>query len=429
MFAQQVRSRSSGVDLEISLHRSFIFIAAVVFSGCSGGTSYRPASIATPTPAATLGPTTLKTVISVPNIGPAPGFDFDAGTVDPTRALYFNTDRTNKSVDFIDIRTNQLLAQVGGFVGQKTSNAVSGPNVVAVVQNQLWASDGDSTVKVIDISSRTVTAVLKTNGLKRADNVIYDPDDNVVLVANKNETTPFVTFFNASTQAIVGTLQIPSTQLDGALYDPVQKKFLIAATATTANPGGEIDVIDPKAFTASARFGVTGCLPGGLAVSPSERLLVGCSGDAIAAGFPAQSLILDAVSGRLLATITQVGGSDQVTFSPSLNRFYLAARDMTSNGMASGTKTPVLGVIDAVSLNWIENVPTSPSSKGVAVDPTTNHVFVPLTASPGPGVGVYGPANLPQIGVPGIVEPAAAVQLRLGARHLETVVAIEPNND
>lgn len=354
-------------------------VVAFGLSGCGGGHD--------DTPPQTIG---YQSLIKVPNIGPAPGFDFDLGLVDATSETYYLADRTNKSIDIVDAKTNTLLAQVSGYVGQKSSNAVSGPNGMEVVGNNLYTGDGDSTVKIIDLTTRTIVKTLPTGGTKRADAIAYDAPDNVVVVANKNETVPFVSFIDPTTMSIVGTVQIPSTQLDAVVFDPTLKKFLVSVTATTANPGGEVDVIDPKTRLITAVYPVSQCLPGGLAIGPNEHLLVGCSGDAIAAGFPASSIVLDAATGTVLKTITEVGGSDEVTYNPGDQRFYTASRDMTSNGLKSGTATPVLGVIDAVSMTFIQNVPTSKNSKSVAVDPKNNRIYVPLTDVPGPGIGVYG---------------------------------------
>ena len=41
---------------------------------------------------------------------------------------------------------------------------------------------------------------------------------------------------------------------------------------------------------------------------------MGCSDDAVAAGFKAVSLLLDPVSGKILRTFHQAGGSDEVWF-------------------------------------------------------------------------------------------------------------------
>ena len=330
----------------------------------------------------------LKSVIKVANVGPQPGFDFDLGAVDGQ--TYYLADRTNKSLDIVDHATNSVVAQVPGFVGQFASNAVSGPNGIEIVGPRIYVGDGDSTVKVIDKATSKVINVIATGGKKRADAIVFDPDDNVVIVTNKNEAVPFISFIDPATMAITGKLSIPSSQLDGALYDPTTKKFLVSVTSTTANPGGEIDVIDPKTKAITAVYPVTECLPGGLALGPSEHLLVACSGDAIDAGFAAKSLILNAATGAVLQTITQVGGSDQATYNPNDKKFYTASRDMTSNGLKTGSPTPVLGVIDAVNMVWLQNVATAKNSKSVAVDAVNNLIYVPLTNSPGPGIGVYG---------------------------------------
>jgi hypothetical protein len=73
-----------------------------------------------------------------------------------------------------------------------------------------------------------------------------------------------------------------------------------------------------------------------------------------------------------------VGGSDQVWYNPGDHRYYLAAR--------ANPGGPVLGVVDALTHRWVENIPTTKDAHSVAVDPTTNQVFVPLTNQ---GVGVY----------------------------------------
>jgi DNA-binding beta-propeller fold protein YncE len=125
------------------------------------------------------------------------------------------------------------------------------------------------------------------------------------------------------------------------------------------------------------------CNPAGLAVGPQGRLLVGCG--AISAGAHAQVHVMDARDGRIIATITQVGATDEVWYNPGDNRYYLAARNMTATGMKGGLLTPVLGVIDASTNQWITNVPTGTGAHSVAVDPTTNRTYVPVPT----GIAVF----------------------------------------
>lgn len=62
---------------------------------------------------------------------------------------------------------------------------------------------------------------------------------------------------------------------------------------------------------------------------------------------------------------------------------------MTEDGTRNTKKTPVLGIIDAVTMAFIQNVPSAPNCKTVVADPVTNLIFMPLMVSAnGPGVGV-----------------------------------------
>ena len=100
---------------------------------------------------------------------------------------------------------------------------------------------------------------------------------------------------------------------------------------------------------------------------------MGCADhDGIA--FPPNEYVIDGTTGAILATITTVGGVDETWFNPGDGNYYLAARDMP-NG-------PVLGVIDSKSNTWLQNIATNTNSHSVAVDPSNNHVFVPLQAGP-----------------------------------------------
>jgi hypothetical protein len=351
----------------------------------------------TPAPAESTAKTTLKTVIPVPNVTATTGFYYDGSFVDVKRRLYYLGDRSTKGIDFVDIATNKVIAQVSGvfagqiFNGEKLNNNVSGPNSLEMVgPNELWAGDGDSTIKVIDLVHRKLVATIPTGGKARTDFVVYDPNHHIVLATNKNDSPPFVSFVDPKSRKVVAKLEIKAKSLDGVVYDPRQKRYLISVGANAENPHGEVDAIDPVRRAVVARYPAPECFPAGLALGPSEHLLVGCSDDAIAAGFKAKTLIMDASNGEVLQLISEVGGSNYVTYNPGNKRFYLGARDMTEDGTKNTKKTPVLGIVDAVSLNFIGNVPAAPNCKTVVADPKTNHVFMPLTASPsGVGIGVF----------------------------------------
>jgi len=114
---------------------------------------------------------------------------FDIGYVDSDAGRYYITDRSNAGVDIFDTRKLAYIGRVGGFVGLKRDAngrpAIqnSGPNGLAfdTEKRQLWAADGDSTVKVIDVAvdPPRVIAVINTGGGKRADELGVDSRDGL----------------------------------------------------------------------------------------------------------------------------------------------------------------------------------------------------------------------------------------------------------
>ncbi len=342
-------------------------------------------------------------VIAVPNVpagSQAHPFVYDFGNVDTTAGKYYLTDRTNKSVDVVN--TNSLsspLSRILGFTGIGPTNSMSGPNDVAIVPGSplAYATDVDS-VRIINSSTLQITQTIATSttGL-RSDADCYDADDKVVMADNGTDTPPFAAYISTATNTVTSKLTFTtSSGLEACLYDPGTKNFFINNDGTAANPHGELDVIPAASVVAgaptiSARYSEGNCGPGGIALGPNEELVIGCDAPA---GDPQITLIMNASSGAITKTISQVGGSDQVAYDGHLNRFYTASRNMTKSGISgNGALTPVLGVIDAHTLTWIGNIPTSINSHSVAADSTTGHVFVPIaaTATTAGGIKVFGP--------------------------------------
>jgi hypothetical protein len=333
---------------------------------------------------------------------PIPGF-IDFSTTPPTVAFdiswvdsnkYYLTDPGTSSttgsgrIDIFDAIDDIYLGSITGFYGNHNppgSHDFSGPNGVLVLhnhgKNELWTGDGDSTVKVVDLDKMAIVATIPTGTLPadgKADELAYDSKHHIILISNPLATTPFVTFISQETRKVLGKIDLPEVIIGGVnngieqpVFDPKTNLFYLSLPATVNNPGGEIAVIDPVAMKIIKHFPVTDCNPNGLALGPNSHLLLGCGS--------AKTIIMDE-NGGIVATITEVGGSDQVWFNPGDNRYYLAAF-LNPSG-------PVLGVIDAKTNTWIENVPTIFPSHSVAVNPTNNHIFVPVVLS-----GVIGEDN------------------------------------
>jgi DNA-binding beta-propeller fold protein YncE len=345
-------------------------------------TSASASAVAVPAP----GPTVRLTKIALPG---KPLKAFDISWVDSAAAKYYLADRTNGSIDIIDTTTNAFVAQIGGFVGATGKNDTSGPDgdVVTFSGRELWAGDGDSTVKVVDLTTNKIVDSISTGGKFRADEMAYDPKDNILIVANNADDPPFGSLISVGSHTVLKRLTFADAT-DGAeqpQYDPATGMFYISVPATTANPGGEIDVIDPVAMTVTAKYGLKDCGPNGLAIGPGNQLLAGC-------GHLHRAVIIDKTNGTVLGDFSTVGGADEVWFNPGDNRYYLAESALQN-----------LGIIDALSLTAIGEVQTGVGAHSVAADLGNNHIFVPI-ASPDPAcdngcVAVYSTTNLDNMGI------------------------------
>ena len=187
-------------------------------------------------------------LITGPKIPPHGLWAFDISFVDDQSQIYYLADASNASVDLIDTRTNTLIGQIGGFRGFHGSRETQGPGGVLVDDlGQLWASDGDSTVKLIDLSSRTIVATLQTGGAKRADEMAFDPQDQLLIVTNGSEAVPFATFISVTRRAIVGKLVFADASggIEAPVFDAQTHRFYLSVPANKQYPGGAVAVVDP----------------------------------------------------------------------------------------------------------------------------------------------------------------------------------------
>jgi hypothetical protein len=165
--------------------------------------------------------------------------------------------------------------------------------------------------------------------------------------------------------------------LGGSAWNPNTGHFLVTnANATADLTVGTVDEIDPRIGNPNGpivinSFIVPNCMPSGIVQGPGDNFLVGCA-DHDGEAFPPNEYVINGSSGAIIATINNVGGVDEIWYNSGDNRYYVAARDMP-NG-------PVMGVIDARSNLWLQNVTTNSNSHSIAVDSGNNHAFVPLQA-------------------------------------------------
>jgi DNA-binding beta-propeller fold protein YncE len=323
---------------------------------------------------------------------------FDIGVVDSAAGRYYIADRSNKAVDIFDTKKNTYVGRIEGFVGVvmkdgKPVGNMSGPNGVAVdpKTKTLWVGDGDSTLKIVDLKANPPKIIdnIKLGGEKRADELAVDSKDGIVLVFNNADKPTFGTFISTKPDhKILGKLEIPEAT------DGVEQSVYVSQTGLfyssvpewkEDNKQGGVAVIDPKTMKMLRLVNIPGCQPTGLMQGPGTNMLVGCAAGQDGTKMSPATVIWDFKTEKVVNVVTEVGGMDEVWYDSGAKMYYTASR-----GQPGG---PVLGVIDAKTNKWVENVPTAPGAHSVAADSKTKHVFVPLTANPScpkSCIGVYG---------------------------------------
>jgi hypothetical protein len=349
-------------------------------------------------------PVEFKGVVAIPG---SPLLSTDLSFTDRVTERFYLADRSNAGVDVVDTELNTYVGRVPGFAGAAGANG-NGPNGVLITPDKLlWAGDGNSTLQVADVDP-THANYLKiiqsvstadptfpgssqcnngtTNLCNRADELGYDGAHHIIMVANDQPkmvapaTThwPYATFVDTKTFKILG--QIVFTGAGGAeqpVWNPGMQRFLITLPGTSTQLP-EIAVIDPthlglgieKTYPINCATipGGSGFGANGEALGPFQKLFVS------ACGVP---IIMNAKTGAIIATISQVGGGDEVWFNPGDNQFYTTSTDNTV-----AAKPTVLGVIDAQSNAWIQNFP-DPGGRNPSAFSENNHIFTPVRVTSG----------------------------------------------
>jgi hypothetical protein len=349
-------------------------------------------------------PISLLHVIVVPG---NPVISADIAWVDNCAGTkrYYMADRSNFGVDIIDAETESYVGRVSGMAGNLPSGGGTvttngpGPNGVLVTPDRkLWAGDGNSITQVADVdpdSPNYLSIIGSANTSNpecddgtnhycgRADELGYDPEDHVILIANPSPLSlaaghapvdPYATLISAKPPyKVLG--QVIFHGAGGAeqpLWIPALHRFFLTVpgklSGTTVVTPATIQIINPKTRMAEtprvldcmALNGTTSVATTGEALGEDQRLLVSACGNPI---------IFDALTGSLIKVITQVTGGDEVWYDPGAQHFYNHGNDTT-------TPPPVqsLAVIDAETSSWLQNVPDV-RGKNPAAFADTTHVF------------------------------------------------------
>jgi hypothetical protein len=395
-------------------------------------------------------PTTTQTKCIAAMTTGHPLTAYDISWVNPHRAEYYLGDRSTAGIDIFDTQQLKFKRTIGGFVGIKFNSAGtavdnnhSGPDGVVSHGRWLYAGDGDSSLKVIDLDNFTtpIQQIIFTvspagkPGTTRVDEMALTTDGKLLLAANNAEDPPFATLFAANGDNRVSNVtKILAIGVDPAIvpagaglsleqpaWNPTTQRFYTSIPTIANNPPGCVlggtpacsggllvtDPLHPKAsetlYSSTTGTGViplTGCGPNGATVGPSGNMLLGCTPGNFAPG--TTSLVINGKTTNT-ATVNGITGSDEVFFNKGDNRYYLGASAAIKPAGSPLGRGAVLGVVDGTSV-LIETIPQSSGSHSVAADSRRNLIFVPQTYTapvgtlPAPDVNTTAGPGSPTVG-------------------------------
>jgi hypothetical protein len=359
----------------------------------------------------------LTTVYGLNNTGvgnlatKSPTFvSFDISWVDNVQHKYYLADRSNKTIDILDLSTlPPTLTQVQNlkFQGSTGNNDNSGPDGVLTANNstELWVGDtggtcfpnpgppsppgcGPGQVWVLNATDASVKTLpggkanpISVGGTTRADEMCYDSKDNLIMLASPAEDPPYVTFISTAgadaytvvaklvfdgksgntPKATNGLEQCGWSPQTGLFYQNVPE---INGPGNDTAPGG-IAVIDPKTAlkgkpTVAKVFTIPleDCAgPQGMAIGPNDQILEGCN----AAGPNGQrnTVVVSAKNGKILAVLADLGGADEVWFNPGDLHYIIPSCNTACRTRPTGfvlTFDEVLGIVDSSTLQVDQTV-------------------------------------------------------------------------
>ena len=172
-------------------------------------------------------------------------------------------------------------------------------------------SAGDSTVTMFDLRTLAVIKKIKipTGGL---DGIMYDDFSDRIILTNHSRPIGTAVALDAKTGDIVGTAELEDNGPEGAASDGKGKIFVNNEGKNT------IQVLDVKTMHVLASWPLAPCEgPTGIAYDrATNRIFSGCG---------KTSVVVDAMSGKVVATIANGDGVDALGWDPAQHLIYIPA--------------------------------------------------------------------------------------------------------
>jgi DNA-binding beta-propeller fold protein YncE len=247
----------------------------------------------------------------------------------------------------VDGSTGKVLGDIPDTPG------VHGAGIATTSGHGFTTNGSNNTVTMFDLKTLSVVKQITVgDGL---DGIMYDEPDDKIILTRHSHPVGTVTALDPKTGDIVATVELEDTAPEGAAADGKGHIFVNNEGKST------IQVIDTKTWKATASWPLAPCEgPTGIAYDKSSnRIFSGCS---------KTSVVLDADTGKIVASITNGTRVDALGWDPARKLIFIP------NGGEGNVTVVHQDSPDHYTVT--ATVATFGGAKTIAVDPKTHNVYL-----------------------------------------------------
>src|SRR3977135_151849 len=316
--------------------------------------------------------------LAAPNVGSAQTFKVEKFDIKGDGGTDYVAVEAGTGRVFVSRATHMMVVQgaTGKVLGDiPDTPGVHGAGLATKDGHGFTTNGGNETVTMFDLKTLAVLKQIKVGpGL---DGIMYDEPDDKIILTNHSRPIGTLTAINPKSGDIVATVELEDTAPEGAEADGKGHIF--------DNNKGKTNnqVIDVKTWKATASLPLAPCEgPTGIAYDKaSNRIFSGCNNT---------SVIVDANTGKIMASISNGTRVDALGWDPSRKLIYIP------NG-GEGNVT-ILHQVPPHPYTVVATVPTFAGAKTIAVDPKTHNVYLfqpERGPVPAPPAGAPAPTQAP----------------------------------
>jgi len=292
--------------------------------------------------AAASGPSGEYRVVKTWKLGGDGGWDYLTADSEAHRLFIARATR----VMVVDTATGKQIGEIPDTPG------VHGVALAPGLGRGFTSNGRENTVSIFDLKTLAVEKKIKVGS--GPDAILYDPFSKRVFTFNGKGNEMTATAVDASKGEVVGKVELGGKP-EFAVTDEKGTVFV------NLEDKSEIVAFDPEKLTVKTRWKLTDCEePTGLSIDrKNRRLFAGCGGNK-------KMAIVDADSGKTLATPAIGEGCDATSFDPELGLAFASAGD--------GTIT-VVREESPDKFTVIQTISTQKAARTMTLDERTHQLF------------------------------------------------------